>query len=122
MMKAITSVITKILKNSVAFNNGFFTAVPAFRQGHLHISPVDLDSILFNAALYAAVEQEGHEDTVTLHGKKALLTHSATQALDLALEQLQLATPPRGLDCDNYRQHLYFLLCNYHHPKALRME
>ena len=91
MTKATTSEITKTLKFSVAFNNGFFTTVPAFRQGHLHISPVDLDSILFNAGLFAAVEQEGHEDTVTLHGKKALLTHSAKEALDLALEQLQLA-------------------------------
>lgn len=79
-----------ILKNSVVFSEGFFTEVPAFRQGHLHISPVNLDSILFNADLYAKAARRDISDFVMIHGKRALLTSSAKHALDLALTELQL--------------------------------
>jgi hypothetical protein len=78
------------LKNTVDFFEGFFMEVPPFRQGHLHISPVNIDSIIKNAALFAEAEQLENSTWVTLHDKKALLTQSATQALDLALKQLKL--------------------------------
>jgi dTDP-4-amino-4,6-dideoxygalactose transaminase len=73
----------------VAFSEGFFTEVPAFRQGPLYISPVNLESILFNAELYDNAADVASE-TVDLNGRKALMTKSATQALDIALAQLGL--------------------------------